>query len=118
MKTYSGPDADAHDATLLSVEAQAWLAQLPAQVRAHGIAAHAPSLANRLAAGWNDVPCTDSLLESLLCESVRAMPVPIVAELLRLYDYHVRCRVHGARGAAWDLPVRDLRPRCATRSTA
>ena len=96
------------DSPMLSVEAQAWLAQLPAPVRVHGIAAHEPELANRIAASWNDVSCTESLLEAMLCEGVRAMPVAIAAELLRLYEYHARCRVHQAPSTTCELPVFDL----------
>jgi len=99
---------DAHGEIVLSVQAQAWLALLPAPVRVHGIAAHAPELANRLAASWDDVPSTELLLESLLCESVRTLPVAIAAELLRLYEYHVRCRVDQAPATTWELPVFDL----------
>jgi len=100
--------AEVSDSPMLSVEAQAWLARLPAPVRVHGVAVHAPELANRLAAGWSDVPSTAALLESLLCESARAMPVAIAAELLRLYEYHVRCRVDEAPSTAWELPVFDF----------
>jgi len=96
---------------MLSVEAQAWLAQLPAPVRAHGVAAHAPELANRLASGWRDVPSTASLLEALLCESVRTLPVALAAELLRLYEYHVRCRVDEPPSTSWELPVFDFAAR-------
>jgi hypothetical protein len=106
---------DVHGETVLSVQAQAWLALLPAPVRVHGIAVHAPELANRLAASWDDVPSTESLLESLLCESVRTLPVAIAAELLRLYEYHVRCRVNEAPATTWELPVYDA-PRAARRA--
>ena len=112
------PHADAHAAPALSVEAQAWLAQLPAPVRAHGLAAHAPEVANRIASIWNDMPCTETLLESLLCESVKAMPVALAAELLRLYDYHVRCRVHEPPSTTWELPVFDLPARASGRRLA
>src|SRR5262245_61097335 len=57
--------ADAAAAPTLSVHAQAWLAQLPARVRPHGMAAYAPDLANRLSQSWDDGPRTDSLLEVL-----------------------------------------------------
>ena len=109
--SHSLSQAELGDSPMLSVEAQAWLALLPAPVRAHGIAAHAPDLANRLAASWSDVPATASLLELLLCESVRAMPVAIAAELLRLYEYHVRCRVDEAPSTSWELPVFDFAER-------
>jgi hypothetical protein len=101
-------DADPHPATQLSVEAQAWLAHLPAPVRAHGIATHAPELANSIAACWNDMPSTETLLETLLCESVPTLPVAIAAELLRLYDYHMRSRVHAAPDTSWELPAVDM----------
>src|SRR5262249_49950398 len=95
----------------LSVEAQAWLAQLPAPVRAHGIATYAPELANRLASGWRDVPGTTAQLESLLCESVRTLPVALAAELLRLYEFHVRSRVDDALSTSWELPAFDFTAR-------
>ena len=103
--------ADGHVSPMLSVEAQAWLAQLPAPVRAHGLAAHAPELANSLASGWHDVPGTASLLESLLCEGVRTLPVALAAELLRLYEYHARCCVDEPPSTSWELPVFDFAAR-------
>jgi hypothetical protein len=91
--------------TPLSIQAQAWLARLPAPVRVHGLAAQAPDLANRIADVWHAEEQTAALLELMLAEEVHAMPVNIAAELLRLYEYHARCRVADAPGATWELPV-------------
>ena len=107
MISSDSPVADDH-APSLSIEAQAWLAQLPPPVRAHGIAAHAPHIANRIAGVWDDVRGTASLLEGLLVETVRSMPVAIAAELLRLYEYHMRCRATDAPSTSWELPVLGL----------
>jgi hypothetical protein len=88
----------------LSVQAEAWLERLPAPVRVHGVAAHAPDMANRLAATWHDVASTASLLETILVESVMSLPVAIAAELLRLYEYHAHCCVIEAPNTTWELP--------------
>lgn len=93
---------------LLSMQAQAWLARLPAPVRPHGVAAHSPELADRIAAVWDDEDGTASVLEHMLTETVHAMPVSIAAELLRLYEYHVRCRGEDAASTTWELPALDL----------
>jgi hypothetical protein len=95
-------------AAMLSVQAQAWLAQLPAPVRAHGVATHAPDLANRLASSWHDAPSTASLLESMLCEGVSTLPVALAAELLRLYEYRLGCRVDEPPGTTVELRAFDF----------
>jgi hypothetical protein len=101
--TSSGP-------TALTLQAQAWLARLPSPVRVHGVAAQAPDLANRIADVWHDEDGTASLLEGMLAEDVHAMPVNIAAELLRLYEYHVRCRAEDVPSTTWELPVLNLAP--------
>lgn len=103
----AAPDGSAS----LSGQAQAWLAHLPEPVRTHGVAAHAPDLANRLAASWDDAASTSSLLETMLVEGVLALPVAIAAELLRLYEYHVHGRMSEAPGTTWELPACGLSPR-------
>jgi len=87
------------------VQAQAWLARLPAPVRVNGLASEAPQLANRIAGTWDDIGSTAALLEALVVDGVSALPVGIAAELLRLYDYHVRCRGRDAPSTTWELPV-------------
>ena len=74
------------DSAILSVEAQAWLAQLPAPVRLHGVAAHAPDLANRIAAGWDDAHGTEALLEGLLVESVGTKVAGLEGDLAKLVE--------------------------------
>lgn len=98
------PDSDS-----LTREAQAWLASLPAPVRAHGLVAHAPAIANQLAASWNDVASTALLLEQLFVDGgVRSLPPMIASELLGLYEYHVCCRVTDTPNTTWELPVSGL----------
>jgi len=87
----------------LSAQAQAWLARLPAPVRLHGVAAHAPELAESIAAVWHDEERTASLLEHMLSDTVHAMPVSIAAELLRLYEYLVCSRAEEVPSAPWEL---------------
>jgi hypothetical protein len=103
----------------LSSEAGAWLASLSAPVRVHGLAEHAPDIANQLAASWSDVPSTALLLEQLLLdEDVQSLPPTIAGELLRLYEYHVRCRATDAPNTTWELPasgLQDLQPITASR---
>jgi hypothetical protein len=108
MKRTACPAVPADDAapfTPLGVHAEAWLERLPEPVRVHGVAAHMPQLANRLAADWNDAAGTASLLEGLLVENVRAMPVAIAVELLRLYEYHANGRASEAPSTTWELPA-------------
>ncbi|HEX6362049.1 MAG TPA: hypothetical protein VFZ93_03780 [Albitalea sp.] len=108
--TYPASHAPAPGAepSRLSVQAHAWLARLPAPVRVHAVAAQAPDLVNRIAATWDDVAGTASLLEALLVESVRSLPVGIAAELLRLYEYHTRCCASEAPSTTWELPAFGL----------
>ena len=105
--------------SVLSGEAVAWLASLPAPVRAHGLAECAPDIANRLAAVWNDIPSTALLLEQLLLDGgMRSLPPLITSELLCLYGYHGRCRTSDAPDTTWELPaygLQGLQPTAALR---
>jgi hypothetical protein len=83
--------SDACASSGLTVEAQAWLARLPSAVRPHGMAMYAPATANRLAAIWADTGAAGDAMEDLLIAE-SALPHAIAAELLRLYEYHARCR--------------------------
>jgi len=103
----------------LTSKAGAWLASLSAPVRVHGLVEHAPDIANRLAASLNDVPSTVLLLEQLLIDDgVESLPPMIASELLRLYEYHARCRAADAPNTTWELPasgLQDLHPTAASR---
>ena len=93
----------------LTREAGAWLAALDAPARVHDLAKQAPDIANQLAASWNDASSTTALLEQLLLdEGMDALPPAITCELLRLYEYHVRCRVVEAPNTTWELPASGL----------
>jgi hypothetical protein len=110
--------ADAAASPPLGVHTEAWLAQLPAAVRLRGVAAQMPQLANRLAAEWDDAASTRSLLEGLLVEGVRALSVPIAVELLRLYEYHARCRMDEGPSTTWELPACRVGERAPTEMPA
>jgi hypothetical protein len=100
--------SDAHANVTLTVQAQAWLARLPAPVRAHGTAMYAPEIANRLAATWDDLDSVPEILEGLLVAGEQALPHEVTAELLRLYEYHARCRAAEAASTTWELPASGL----------
>jgi hypothetical protein len=104
--------------TTLSVQAQVWMGRLPPPVRVHGVALQAPELANRIAATWDDVARTAALLEALLVESVRSLPIVVAAELLRLYEYHARCRTGEAPSTTWELPAFGFAERAVTGEVA
>ncbi|WP_372526703.1 hypothetical protein [Piscinibacter sp.] len=103
----------------LTGEAGAWLASLPAPVRVHCLVEHAPEIANQLAASWNNIPSTALLLEQLLVDGhARSLSPVIASDLLRLYEYHVRCRATDAPNTTWELPasgLQDLPPATACR---
>jgi len=93
----------------LTHEAGAWLASLSAPVRVHALVEHAPDIANQLAASWNDIRSTGLLLEQLLVDDgVQSLPPMIAGDLLRLYEYHMRCRCADAPNTTWELPVSGL----------
>ncbi len=114
-----GSAATAGGFDALSSEVGAWLASLPAPVRVHWLVEHAPEIANQLAAAWNDIPTTALLLEQLLVDGhARSLSPVIASELLRLYEYHVRCRATDAPNTTWELPasgLQDLPPATACR---
>jgi len=90
----------------LTREAGAWLKSLATPVRVHDLVEQAPDIANQLAASWNNAPSTTLLLEQLpLDEGMDSMPPVVASELLRLYEYHVRCRTVDAPNTTWELPV-------------
>jgi hypothetical protein len=99
--------ADPSSATL-SAAAQAWLARLPAPIRPQGISMFAPGIADRLATSWDDLDAAADLLEELLVEGERALPHDIAVELLRLYEYHARCRASEGPSTTWELPASGL----------
>ena len=105
----------------LTGEAGAWLASLPAPVRVHELVNHAPDIANQLAASWNDVPSTALLLKKLLADcGVQSLPPMVARELLRLHEYHVRCRTNDAPDTTWELPVfglQNLQPTAVCRGS-
>jgi len=89
--------------------AAAWLASLSAPGCLHGLARHAPDIANQLAESWDDISATALLLEQLLVsDDVLSLSPIIASDLLKLYEYHVRCRLTDAPSTTWELPVSGL----------
>ena len=76
----------------------------------------APDLAARIAAIWDDVTSTTRLLEDLLIHHSTTLPPRVTGELLRVFEYHARCRINDAPDTSWELPVSRLpaSPRPAT----
>jgi hypothetical protein len=71
-----------------------------------GLAQLAPEIADRLAAAWGSVRMTSRLLEELLVsDSIASLSSAVTRELLRMYEYHARCRAGNAPDAAWELPA-------------
>ena len=104
-----GIDPVPAEPSVLTGEAGVWLASLPTPVRVHGVAAHAPDIANQLAAVWNDAPSTAALLEQLLVDcGMRSLSPMVASELLRLYEYHARYRTTDAPDTTWELPMPRL----------
>ena len=49
------------------------------------------------------------MLEDLLVgEDAAELPSAVAGELLRLYEFHARCRVNDAPDTTWELPVSRL----------
>ena len=90
-------------------ETSAWLASLPAPLCIHSLARLAPEIADEVAAAWDDVSATSNLLELLLVgEDAPNLPAEVTGELLRLYEYHARCRAGEAPDTTWELPASRL----------
>lgn len=69
----------------------------------------APDIANRVAATWSNVSATSRLLEDLLVsDSMTSLSAGVTGELLRLYEYHARCRASDAPDTAWEMPASRL----------
>jgi hypothetical protein len=69
----------------------------------------APDIAHRVAATWSNVAATSRLLEDLLVsDSMASLSAGVTGELLRLYEYHARCRASDAPDTAWEMPASRL----------
>ncbi len=83
-----------------------WLQALPEAVRPLELSTLHPHVVNRLALSWRDASLTEQLLADLLIgkrKGRRGFPPPVVAELLRMRDFHARGRAGPApAGAATD----------------
>ena len=81
---------------VLSGWTRGWLQALPEAVCPLELSAHHPHVANRLALSWRDAALTEHLLDDLLIgrrKGRKGFTPPVVAELLRLRDFHARGRV-------------------------
>jgi hypothetical protein len=90
---------------VLSGWTRSWLQSLPDAVRPVELSTVHPHVANRLALSWRDVGLTEHLLGELLIgrrKGRKGFPPPVIAELLRLRDFHAR-----GRGASAPPPSRD-----------
>lgn len=114
----TGASVTSTDLDSLACEAGAWLRSLSASGSVHGLAERAPDIAKQLAASWDDSPSTALLLEQLLVDDgVQSLPPMITSELLRLYEYHTRCRDADAPHTTGKLSVsglQDLQPTAAS----
>src|SRR3977135_1014017 len=78
-------------------DAQSWLTSLPMAPCTRSIAQLAPDIANEIGAVWSDVSLTSLLLEQMLIgDGAVSLPCAVTSELLRLYEYHARCRANDA----------------------
>src|SRR5882672_342672 len=93
----------------VGIEGEVWLASLPVPLCTRSIAQLAPSIANKIAAVWNDASLTSLLMEQLLVnDDVPLLPSEVTSGLLRLYEYNARCRANEAPDTTWELPASRL----------
>jgi hypothetical protein len=105
---------------VLSGWTRGWLQGLPEAVRPLELSSLHPHVANRLALSWRDVALTEHLLGELLIgrrKGRTGFAPPVLAELLRLRDFHERGRVasklQAASPPANDLPTQSKEPEWA-----
>ena len=88
---------------VLSGWTRGWLQALPEGVRPVELSAMHPHIVNHLALSWRDPALTEHLLGELLIgrrKGRKGFPPPVVAELLRLRDFHWRGRAAAAGRAS------------------
>jgi hypothetical protein len=91
---------------VLSGWTRGWLQDLPDTVRPLELSTLHPHVVNRLALSWRDVSLTEHLLGDLLIgrrKGRNGFPPPVVAELLRLRDFHERGRAAPKQTASPDV---------------
>jgi hypothetical protein len=88
---------------VLSGWTRGWLQALPEAVRPLDLSLIHPHVVNRIALSWRDATLTEHLLDELLIgrrKGRKGFAPGVVAELLRLRDFHLRGRTAPPAGAA------------------